>query len=145
MLIVGGGQAGLTLAARLGRLNVDTLVIDKNERIGDNWRKRYHSLALHNHTDINHLPYIPFPPHWPMYLPKDMLADWFEAYAWAMEINFWTGTELKQGRYDSATGTWTVTVRHLDGRERTLHPRHLVFANGIIGDRKSTRLNSSHT
>ncbi len=133
VLVVGGGQAGLTVAARLGQLGVDTLVVDKHERVGDNWRKRYHSLALHNHTDVNHLPYMPFPSTWPKYLPKDMVADWFEAYAWAMEINFWTGTELTGGAYDETSGLWKAVVRRADGSERTLFPRHLVFANGIVG------------
>lgn len=133
VLIVGGGQAGLTLAATLGRLDVDTLVIDRLPRVGDCWRTRYHSLALHNNTEFNHLPYMPFPPSWPKYLPKDMIADWFEAYAWAMEINFWTATELVGALYDEVTATWRATVRRADGGERVLRPRHLVFANGLVG------------
>jgi cation diffusion facilitator CzcD-associated flavoprotein CzcO len=133
VLVAGGGQAGLSIAATLGRLGVDTLVVDRHERVGDNWRKRYHSLALHNSTEVNHLPYLPFPPSWPTYLPKDMLADWFEAYAMAMELNFWTGTELKSAAYDDQAGRWNAVVRHTDGTERTVHPRHLVFANGLLG------------
>src|SRR5687767_8582778 len=98
VLIAGGGQAGLSLAATLGRIGVDALIVDKFERVGDCWRQRYHSLALHNDTQYNHLPYMPFPDCWPTYLPKDMVADWFEAYTWAMEINFWPSTELVGGR-----------------------------------------------
>ena len=133
VLVIGGGQAGLTVAARLGQMGVDTLVIDKLARIGDCWRNRYHSLALHNHTDVNHMPYMPFPATWPKYLPKDMIADWFESYAWTMEINFWTSTELLSGTYDKAAGTWKAVVRQADGTERTLRPRHLILANGIVG------------
>ena len=133
VLIVGGGQAGLSLAATLGRIGVDTLVVDRFPRVGDCWRQRYHSLALHNDTSFNHLPYMPFPVSWPTYLPKDMVADWFEAYAWAMEINFWTSTELTSAAYDVAGGRWNAVVRNVDGTERTLHPRHLVFANGLVG------------
>ena len=133
VLIAGGGQAGLSLAATLGRIGVDTLVIDRQERVGDCWRTRYHSLALHNDTSFNHLPYMPFPPSWPTYLPKDMVADWFEAYAWAMEINFWTSTELVGGTYDEAAGRWNAVVRRGDGTEHTLHPKHLIFANGLVG------------
>ena len=135
VLVVGGGQAGLTVAATLGHLSVDTLVIDRLARVGDCWRTRYHSLALHNPTEFNHLPYMPFPPNWPVYLPKDMLAEWFEAYVMAMEINFWTSTELARGSYDDAAGRWSVVVRNTtDGRERTLRPKHLVFANGLVGE-----------
>ena len=133
VLIAGGGQAGLSLAATLGHIGVDTLVVDRFERAGDCWRQRYHSLALHNDTRFNHLPYMPFPPSWPTYLPKDMVADWFEAYTWAMEINFWASTELVRGSYDESAGRWNAVVRHGDGTERTLHPRHLVFANGLVG------------
>lgn len=134
VLVVGGGQAGLSIAATLGRIGVDTLIVDRLERVGDCWRTRYHSLALHNSTEVNHLLYMPFPASWPKYLPKDMLADWFEAYAWAMEINFWTSTELARASYDESTATWKAVVRNTrDGTERTLRPRHLIFANGLVG------------
>ena len=134
VLVVGGGQAGISVAATLGHLGVDTLVIDKQPRAGDCWRTRYHSLALHNPTEFNHLPYMPFPPNWPVYLPKDMVADWFEAYTWAMELNFWAGSELVHGTYDESTGRWNAVVRNTkDGTERTVHPKHLIFANGLVG------------
>ena len=133
VLVVGGGQAGLAIAARLGQLDVDTLVVDKHERIGDNWRKRYHSLALHNQIQVNHLPYMPFPPTWPKYIPKDMLANWFESYAWALQINFWTGSEFTDGNYDEVAGRWKAVVRRVDGTERILYPRHIIFANGVSG------------
>ena len=102
MLVVGGGQAGL--AARLGNLGIDTLIVDRNERIGDNWRNRYHSLTLHNEVHVNHLPYMPFPPTWPVFIPKDKLANWFESYVESLELNFWTGTELVNGRYERGAG-----------------------------------------
>jgi cation diffusion facilitator CzcD-associated flavoprotein CzcO len=132
VLIVGGGQAGIALAARLNRLAVDTLVVDRMERVGDNWRKRYHSLALHNEVWVNDLPFMPFPGHWPTYVPKDKLAAWFEAYVEAMEINFWTSTEFTCGHYDPLEQRWTVTVRQ-PGGERVLHPRHIVLATGVSG------------
>jgi len=130
VLVVGGGQAGLAIAARLGQLDIDTLIVDRHERIGDNWRKRYHSLTLHNEVYANHLPYMAFPTTWPTYVPKDKIANWFESYADALELNFWTSTELVKGRYDEAAQCWTVTLRRADGQERTMRPRHLVFATG---------------
>jgi len=133
VLVIGGGQAGLAIAARLGQLGVDTLVVDRWERIGDNWRQRYHSLALHNQIHVNHLPYMPFPPTWPKYIPKDMLANWFEYYAGAMEINFWTGTEFVGATYDDVAQCWTARLKRPEGSERTMRPRHLVFANGVSG------------
>ena len=132
VLVVGGGQAGLSIAARLSQLGVDTLIVDRERRIGDNWRHRYHALTLHNQVHVNHLPYMPFPPSWPTYIPKDKLANWFESYVDGMELNFWTGTEFEGGSYDEKEGRWTVTLRR-NGEKRIMHPRHIVMATGASG------------
>jgi putative flavoprotein involved in K+ transport len=132
VLVVGGGQAGLSIAARLTSRDVDTLVVDRWPRVGDNWRTRYHALTLHNQVHVNHLPYMPFPPNWPVYIPKDKLANWFESYAEAMELNYWTSTEFAGGAYDEQAKRWTVTVNR-QGEKRVLHPRHVVMATGVSG------------
>src|ERR687891_1113224 len=111
VLVVGGGQAGLSIAARLTQLQVDTLIVDREQRVGDNWRKRYHALVLHNQVHVNHLPYMHFPPNWPAYIPKDKLANWFEAYVDSMELNYWTAGEFAGGRYDDKARRWSVVVR----------------------------------
>lgn len=131
VLVVGAAQAGLSVAARLTLLGVDTLVVDRDARVGDSWRKRYHALTLHNETRVNHLPYMPFPRSWPVFIPKDMLANWFELYAEAMELNVWTETALTAGTWDEATRCWDVTLRRADGTERRMRPRHIVMANGV--------------
>jgi putative flavoprotein involved in K+ transport len=73
---------------------------------------------------------MPFPKSFPVFIPKDMLANWFELYAEAMELNVWTGTELTGGSWDEAARCWTVTLTRADGSVRTLRPRHIVMANG---------------
>jgi putative flavoprotein involved in K+ transport len=133
VLVVGGGQAGLSIAARCKQLNLDTLIVDREARVGDNWRNRYHALTLHNQVQVNHLPYMPFPPNWPTYIPKDKLANWFEAYVDAMELNYWTSTEFAGGAYDEQQGRWSVTLRRTDGTTRTMHPKHVVLATGVSG------------
>ncbi len=133
VLVVGGGQSGLCIAARLRQLQVDTLIVDREARIGDNWRQRYHALTLHNQVQVNHLPYMPFPPNWPTYIPKDKLANWFESYVECMELNFWTSSEFEGGSYDEQAGRWSVVVRRGDGSRRTMHPRHVVLATGVSG------------
>jgi phosphoglycerate dehydrogenase-like enzyme len=133
VLVVGGGQAGLSIAARLTQMQVDTLIVDREQRIGDNWRNRYHALTLHNQVHVNHLPYMPFPPNWPVYIPKDKLAAWFEAYAESMELNCWTATEFEGGVYDEKEERWCVVLRRADGTKRELHPRHVVMATGASG------------
>jgi cation diffusion facilitator CzcD-associated flavoprotein CzcO len=132
VLVVGGGQSGLSIAARLKQLHVDSLIVDRGLRIGDNWRKRYHALTLHNQVQVNHLPYMLFPPNWPTYIPKDKLANWFEAYVESLELNYWTETEFEGGSYDEKQGRWSVTLRRA-GVRRTMHPRHVVLATGVSG------------
>ncbi|MGL4288643.1 MAG: flavin-containing monooxygenase [Phreatobacter sp.] len=131
-LIIGGGQGGVTLAARLKMLNVPALVVDKHAKPGDAWRERYKSLCLHDPVWNIHLPYLPFPDHWPVFTPKDKIADWIEAYVSIMELNIWSATEAKAARYDDARGEWVVTVER-QGETMELRPKHLVVATGMAG------------
>jgi putative flavoprotein involved in K+ transport len=131
-LIIGGGQGGLALGARLKRLNVPTLIVEKNARAGDSWRNRYKSLCLHDPVWYDHMPYLPFPDHWPVFSPKDKIGDWLEVYARVMELNLWTSTECKSARYDDARKEWTVVVDR-EGESVTLRPKQLVLATGMSG------------
>ena len=133
VLVVGGGQAGLSIAARLTQLGLDTLIVDREARIGDNWRKRYHALVLHNQVHVNHLPYMPFPANWPTYIPKDKLGAWFEAYVESMELNYWTATEFEAASYDDKAQRWCAVLRRSDGTKQEIHPRHIVMATGASG------------
>ncbi|SDH52009.1 putative flavoprotein involved in K+ transport [Pseudonocardia oroxyli] len=105
--------------------------------MGDNWRNRYESLTLHNPVEMNGFPYLPFPKHYPEYLPKDLVADWLEIYARYLDLDVWTGTEFFGADYDDQTGQWSARVRRADGHERVLHPKHIVLATGGIGGKPS--------
>lgn len=129
-LIIGGGQGGIALGARMRMLNVPTIIIEKNERPGDSWRKRYKSLCLHDPVWYDHLPYLPFPQHWPVFSPKDKLGDWLEMYTKIMELNYWGSTSAKSASYDEKTSEWTVVVER-DGKDITLKPKQLVLATGM--------------
>ncbi len=131
-VIIGGGQGGIALAARLKRLNVPTLIIEKNERPGDSWRKRYKSLCLHDPVWYDHLPYLPFPDHWPVFSPKDKIGDWLEMYTKVMELNYWSSTVCRNAQYHPETGDWTVTVER-EGKTVILRPKQLVLATGQAG------------
>jgi putative flavoprotein involved in K+ transport len=132
VLVVGAGQAGLALGATLRLLGVPHLLIDRHPRVGDQWRSRYKSLTLHDPVWYDHMPYLPFPDHWPVYTPKDKMGDWLELYAAAMELNIWTETELVSARHNAAAGEWIVTVRR-NGSEQELRPCQLVMALGNAG------------
>ena len=130
VLIVGGGQGGMALGARLKRLGVPALVVEKNERAGDSWRKRYKSLCLHDPVWYDHMPYLPFPEHWPVFTPKDRMGDWLEMYAKVMELDYWSSTECTAARYENEE--WAVSVVR-NGEPLTLRARHLVLATGMSG------------
>ncbi|KAL1648803.1 hypothetical protein SLS58_001983 [Diplodia intermedia] len=136
VVCVGAGQSGLNLAARLQASGVSCLLVDRNKRVGDNWRCRYRTLVTHDPVNYTHMAYMPFPTTWPLFTPKDKLGDWFEAYATLLELNVWLSSTVTSSSYSDATHTWTITVNRGNGQTRTLHPRHIVFCTGHSGEPK---------
>ncbi|KAF9257937.1 FAD/NAD(P)-binding domain-containing protein [Marasmius fiardii PR-910] len=133
VLIIGAGQTGLEVAARLKQLDVDALVIDKNPRIGDNWRNRYDSLALHDTIWYDNPPYLSFPSSWPVYCSAGKLANFLESYAETLELAVWTGTEVVgNAEWDEKGKTWTVQLNR-GGKKRTVKVKHIVFGTGFGG------------
>ncbi|MFE7721911.1 NAD(P)-binding domain-containing protein [Nocardia rhizosphaerihabitans] len=132
VLIVGGGQGGIALGARMRQLGVPALVVDKHDRPGDQWRKRYKSLCLHDPVWYDHLPYLPFPDNWPVFAPKDKIGDWLEMYTKVMEVPYWSKTTCTSASFDEGSSTWTVEVER-DGERVVLRPEHLVLATGMSG------------
>jgi putative flavoprotein involved in K+ transport len=130
VVIVGGGQGGIGLGARLRQLGVPTIIVERNERPGDSWRRRYKSLCLHDPVWYDHLPYIKFPENWPVFSPKDKIGDWLEMYTRVMELNYWSSTTAKRASYDEDAGEWVLTVER-DGADITLRPKQLVLAQGM--------------
>lgn len=139
VLVIGGGQGGIALGARLRQLGVSHIVIDKHERPGDQWRSRYKSLCLHDPVWYDHMPYLPFPDNWPVFAPKDKIGDWLEMYTKIMEVNYWSATRCTQARYDEDRQEWEVTVER-GGETLVLRPKHLVFATGMSGKANVPRI-----
>jgi putative flavoprotein involved in K+ transport len=92
-VVIGGGQAGLSVGYHLARRGVPFVILDTNERIGDAWRNRWDSLRLFTPNRFNGLPGMPFPgPRWE--LPtKDEFADYLESYAERFGLPLRTGVE----------------------------------------------------
>jgi putative flavoprotein involved in K+ transport len=132
VVVVGGGQGGIALGARLRQLRVPTIIVERNARAGDSWRKRYKSLCLHDPVWYDHLPYIKFPDNWPVFSPKDKIGDWLEMYTQVMELNYWSSTTAKSARYDEEAREWLVVVER-GGADITLRPKQLVMATGMSG------------
>jgi cation diffusion facilitator CzcD-associated flavoprotein CzcO len=134
VVVVGAGHSGREIAARLTTLGIDTLVLEKSQRVGDNWRNRYRTLYLHNEVWAIQMPYLPFPSTWPRFSSKDKMADWLEFYAAALDLNVWTSSGMEHTEYDEPAGHWNLNVPTSAGEVRTLQPRHLVLATGVFGD-----------
>lgn len=135
VLIVGGGQGGLNVAARLKTMSIDCLIIEKNSKIGDNWRNRYKFLVLHDPVWYDHLAYIKFPDVWPVFTPKDKLGDWFEAYSKSMELSYWVNKTVSGADFDPVTGVWSVNIIDNDtGKLTNIKTKHIVMATGHSGE-----------
>ena len=104
--------------------------MEKNERAGDSWRKRYRSLCLHDPVWYDHLPYLNFPDHWPIFSPKDKVGDWLEMYTKIMELNYWSSTTVMSASYDDDAGRWVVAMAN-GSKVVTLRPTQLVMATGM--------------
>jgi putative flavoprotein involved in K+ transport len=132
VVVVGGSQGGIALGARLRQLGVPAIVVDKHARPGDQWRKRYKTLCLHDPVWYDHFPYLPFPANWPVFSPKDKIGDWLEFYTRVMEIPYWISTTCLSAAFDAQAKRWTIEVDR-DGERLTLRPTHLVLATGMAG------------
>ena len=132
VLVIGGGQGGIGLGARLRQLDIPAIIVDRHARPGDAWRSRYKSLCLHDPVWYDHLPYIKFPDNWPVFSPKDKIGDWLESYTRVMELNYWTSTSATSARWDEDAQEWVVELDR-DGEPVTLRPKQLVLATGMSG------------
>ena len=144
VVIVGGGQGGIGLGARLRKLGVPTIIVERNAKPGDSWRKRYKSLCLHDPVWYDHLPYMPFPEDWPVFAPKDKLGDWLEMYSKVMELNYWGSTVATKARFDESKQEWEVVVQR-EGKEVVLRPKQLVFALGVSGYPNTPKIPGAET
>ncbi|KAJ3839609.1 FAD/NAD-P-binding domain-containing protein [Lentinula raphanica] len=133
VLIVGAGQNGLQVAARFKQMGISALLVEKNKRIGDQWRNRYSSLTLHTTKEHHTLLYQPYPETWPRFTPRDKLADWLEQYAISQDLVVWTQSQpLPTPSYNEEKKEWTVSINR-NGQILTIHPKHIVLATGTQG------------
>lgn len=93
-VVIGGGQAGLATGYHLARRGVRFVVLDANERIGDQWRRRWDSLRLFTPARFDGLPGMPFPGSPYDFPTKNAMADYLEAYARRFNLPLRTGTRV---------------------------------------------------
>jgi putative flavoprotein involved in K+ transport len=108
-IIIGGGQAGLSVGYHLKRHGHSFVILDASDRVGDSWRSRWDSLRLYSPAMRDGLPGMPFPAHRTSYPTKDEMGDYLEAYAARFELPVRSGAAVdaltkEQGRYVATVG-----------------------------------------
>jgi putative flavoprotein involved in K+ transport len=126
-LIVGAGQAGLSTGYHLQRLGRPYLIIDGNERIGDNWRHQWDTLKLYSPAKYDGLPGLDFPAEPWSYPGKEEVADYLEKYAIHSDLPVRMSTRVD--RLEARpTGGFTATIG-----ESTITCDNVVVATGSFG------------
>src|SRR5678816_2674560 len=94
LVIIGGGQAGLSAGYWLSKQDIDFIILDAEQRVGDSWRKRWDSLRLFTPARYSSLPGLNFPAA-PYHLPtRDEVADYLESYATTFELPVRSGVRV---------------------------------------------------
>lgn len=134
VVVVGGGQAGLILASRMKSFGYNVLVVDSNLRVGDNWRRRYKFLSLHDPYYYHQLPYIHSDIS-PIFSSKDQFANFLECYSKILELNIWLNSTVTDASFNDELKNWEVSITNNSTNEiKKLYPKHLVFATGHSGE-----------
>lgn len=125
VLIIGAGPGGLAMAGRLRRLGIGFEIIEKSSQVGQSWREHYDRLRLHTVKEHSHLPGLPFPDDYPRYVTRQMLVDYFEAYAKAFDIHPCFEEEARAIK--PVEGGWSVQA----ASGKTFAARHVILATGV--------------
>ncbi len=125
-LIIGAGQAGLATAYHLQRLGRDCLIVDGNQRVGDNWRRHYDSLRLYTPVKYDSLPGLTFPGDPWSYPSKDDVADYLEAYALHFDLSIRMSTRVERLR--QRAGRFVATLG-----DDEIESASVVVATGTFG------------
>ncbi|KAE8140871.1 hypothetical protein BDV38DRAFT_10853 [Aspergillus pseudotamarii] len=132
VFIIGGGNAAVTVAARLKALGVESVMAERNPRPGDNWALRYDCMRFHIPTSFCDLPYMSYEEELraPHLLTRDELASQVQRYVETFHLNIMTSAQVLSTRYDPSAKLWEVKLKTPAG-QHTAHSKHLVLATGI--------------
>lgn len=125
IIIVGAGPAGLAVAGRLSYQGIqDYTILEASERVGNAWHNHYDRLHLHTVKQWSHLPHMPFPDEYPLYVKRTQVADYLSNYANHFNIKPRFGCNVN--RISKSNGVWLVETNQGD-----YEAKHVVIASGI--------------
>ncbi|MEM7334015.1 MAG: NAD(P)/FAD-dependent oxidoreductase [Chloroflexota bacterium] len=124
-VIIGAGPAGLAVAGRLHNMKRPFEILEKTDKIASAWHEHYDRLCLHTVKQLSHLPHLPFPDDYPLYVPRLDLVRYFEDYAKRFDIkpHFSDGVTAVQKKGEK----WSVETEH----GKTYEAAHVVIASGL--------------
>jgi putative flavoprotein involved in K+ transport len=121
VVIIGAGQAGLSVGYHLARLGIPFVILDANKRIGDSWRKRWDSLRLFTPARYDGLDGMRFPGSSNRFPTKDEMADYLEAYAAHFKLPVRMGVKVE--RVTRSGNTYVISAG-----DHTYEAEHVVVA-----------------
>ncbi|KHN99847.1 Pyridine nucleotide-disulfide oxidoreductase, FAD/NAD(P)-binding domain protein [Metarhizium album ARSEF 1941] len=133
VLVVGGGQCGVFLAAHLEHMGLSYLLVDKNPRVGDSWRNRYETLKIHTPSSMNSFPFLRFPTSWPRYMTKHQYGEWMECYSRIMNLKIRTNTTVRRVVREDGTRCHRIELE-TNGTLYTIKAKHVVLSTGLHSD-----------
>jgi cation diffusion facilitator CzcD-associated flavoprotein CzcO len=125
VVIVGAGSAGLSTGAALKKEGIDPILLEKDDRIGGSWSRRYERLHLHTIRRFSGLAHHPIPRTYPRYVPKDMFAAYLQEYAEVFQLRVELNRPVKAVRPLDG-GLWETVV----GDGEPMRSRVVIFATG---------------
>ena len=121
VVVIGGGQAGLSVGYCLAQRGLSFVILEANARVGDSWRKRWDSLRLFTPAKYDGLIGLPFPAPPFSFPTKDQMADYLEAYAKHFDLPVRTGVKVDR--------LWRDGARYIvDAGDRRFEADHVVVA-----------------
>jgi len=122
--VIGAGPAGLAVGACLKKAGLNFVIVEKNRHVGSSWRQHYERLHLHTIKQLSSLPYLPFPKHYPRYVPRNLMIEYLEGYAANFDLKPRFGETVRSVRRNGAT--WAI-----DTVSSSISASYVVIASGL--------------
>ncbi|KAE9992645.1 hypothetical protein Vi05172_g11959 [Venturia inaequalis] len=129
-VVVGAGMSGLCTAGYLKAAGINTIIVEKNAAVGQNWSDRYDSVSIHTSKATGQLPFTPvWGPEVPYHLTAEHLISGYQQFVKTYGLDIWLSSNMEKARWNEKTKTWTLLINRR-GMRQEIQARHLVLAIG---------------